>query len=62
MKPRDVAHLYNVEPETVVEWARAGIIPSLRTPGGQYRFRPADMENLLHAPANAGPMAAPAFP
>jgi excisionase family DNA binding protein len=39
LKPREVAHLFNVEISTVVEWARTGKIPALKTPGGQqYRF------------------------
>lgn len=49
LKPREVARLFDVEVTTVVEWARIGKIRSLKTPGGQqYRFRPADVEALLH--------------
>ncbi|MEU6785891.1 helix-turn-helix domain-containing protein [Nonomuraea angiospora] len=41
LKPREVARLFDVEISTVVEWARTGKIPAIRTPGGQqYRFNP----------------------
>ena len=34
-----VARLFGVSASTVTRWARAGLIQSIRTPGGQYRFR-----------------------
>lgn len=47
LRTRDVAEEYDVTPETVMEWARTGKLPSIRTPGGQYRFRSNDVEALL---------------
>ena len=48
LKPSVVAHLFDVEVSTVVEWARTGKMPALKTPGGQqYRFRAADVEAVL---------------
>ena len=34
-----VARMFGVSASTVTRWARAGLIQSIRTPGGQYRFR-----------------------
>lgn len=31
--------MYNVSPRTVTYWAWTGKLASVRTPGGQYRFR-----------------------
>lgn len=50
MKPADVADLFDVEPVTVVEWAKTGKIRATRTPGGRWRFHPADVEALVAAP------------
>lgn len=36
---RDVAQLFGVSVSTVTRWARHGLLPSVRTPGGQFRFR-----------------------
>lgn len=36
--PGDVAKLFGVDSKTVTRWARAGKIPSFRTPGGHRRF------------------------
>lgn len=48
LKPKEVARLFDVEVSTVVEWARTGKIPALKTPGGQqYRFKPADVDALM---------------
>jgi excisionase family DNA binding protein len=37
----DVARLFGVSVSTVTRWARQGLLKTLRTPGGHYRF-PAD--------------------
>lgn len=39
LTPGQVADLFRVDPRTVVRWAKAGRIPSFRTPGGHHRFR-----------------------
>jgi excisionase family DNA binding protein len=40
-----VAGLFGVSLSTVTRWARTGLIPSIRTPGGHYRFRTEDFRN-----------------
>lgn len=42
-----VAKAFNVTPSTVRLWELKGHITALRTPGGQRRFRRADVEALL---------------
>lgn len=39
MTPVEVAQLLRVEPKTVSRWAAAGLLPSIKTPGGKHRFR-----------------------
>ena len=39
----EVARLFGVSPSTVTRWARTGAIPTIRTPGGHYRFRARDV-------------------
>ncbi len=34
----DVARLFGVSASTVTRWARQGLLKTLRTPGGHYRF------------------------
>ncbi len=52
-----VARLFGVSLSTVTRWARTGMIPALRTPGGHYRFRSGDFRGArrerLPAPAAA---------
>ena len=38
----EVARLFGVSPSTVTRWARSGLVASIRTPGGHYRFRAQD--------------------
>jgi excisionase family DNA binding protein len=49
LTPGQVARLFNVSITTVGKWADAGLIPSFRTPGGQRRFDPADVDAALEA-------------
>lgn len=54
MRTREVADLFDVQPETVIEWAQSGKLRSLRTPGGhEYRFYVSDVEALLGDAADA---------
>ena len=39
---RDVARLFGVSVSTVTRWAQRGLLPTVRTPGGHYRFPAAD--------------------
>lgn len=39
--------MFGYQPKTVIGWAKRGRLPYIRTPGGQYRFRPADVDDLL---------------
>lgn len=39
LRPEQVAAVFNVSPRTVTYWAWTRKLPSVRTPGGQYRFR-----------------------
>lgn len=47
LSPGDVARLFGVNPKTTTRWAKAGKIPSFRTPGGHHRFRYADVEEAM---------------
>jgi excisionase family DNA binding protein len=49
---RKVADLFGVSVSTVTRWARQGLLKTLRTPGGHYRF-PA--EETRRAAARATP-------
>lgn len=43
----EVGALFRVDPKTVTRWAKAGRLPSTRTPGGHTRYRMADVMPLL---------------
>lgn len=43
----DVAKIFKVHPTTVIDWADRGRLACFRTPGGQRRFRPEDVEAFL---------------
>lgn len=44
------AEMLGVSNHSVIEWARKGLIPCWRTPGGHRRFRIEDIEAFLDAP------------
>lgn len=48
LKPSQVAAEFDVHPGTVREWLAKGLLPSIKTPGGQYRINPADVSALLN--------------
>jgi excisionase family DNA binding protein len=55
LTPREVAHLFGVDPKTVTRWARAGRLTTLRTLGGHRRYLNSEVEALRvpdqpHAP------------
>jgi excisionase family DNA binding protein len=45
----EVARMFRVESGTVNRWAHSGMLQSFKTPGGQRRFRIAELEALLAA-------------
>jgi excisionase family DNA binding protein len=47
LTPGEVALLFRVDPKTVTRWAAAGLIGSVRTPGGHRRFRESEIRALL---------------
>jgi excisionase family DNA binding protein len=49
--PRGRSHLlFPVDPKTVSRWAAAGMLGSIRTPGGHRRFRESEVLQLLATP------------
>jgi excisionase family DNA binding protein len=44
----EVAALFRVDPKTVALWVKEGKLSSIRTPGGQHRFRAAEVLALLN--------------
>ena len=48
LTPSEVARLMRVDPKTVTRWAKAGRVPSLRTPGGHVRIRRSVVLALLN--------------
>lgn len=47
LTPGQVARLFGVSVTTVASWADEGLIPHFKTPGGQRRFRRADVERFI---------------
>ena len=40
--------MFSVNPKTVARWSTAGILQSIRTPGGHRRYRESDVVALLN--------------
>lgn len=47
LKTSTVALQCGVTSETVLAWVKAGELKATRTPGGHYRFNPAEVEALM---------------
>jgi excisionase family DNA binding protein len=47
LTPGEVAGRFGVTTATLARWARTGKLPAIRTPGGQRRYREADITALL---------------
>jgi excisionase family DNA binding protein len=48
LRSSEVAELFSVSSRTVREWARRGLLPTIRTPGGQHRVPERPVQELLH--------------
>ena len=46
LTPREVADLFGVDPKTVIRWAKAGKLASIRTLDGHRRFRKSEVHDL----------------
>lgn len=44
---REAARLLGVHVKTLDRWARDGLVPAWRTPGGQRRYRRSELERLV---------------
>jgi excisionase family DNA binding protein len=53
LRSQEVAQIFDVTERTVINWAAAGKLPSLRTIGGHLRFRRDDVLALLAPPTTA---------
>ena len=50
MNAHEVAEMFLVKRDTVLGWARKGILPAFRIPGarGDFRFHRSEMEKLIN--------------
>jgi hypothetical protein len=49
LTPAEVGMLFRVDPRTVLRWHKAGVLGSVRTLGGQRRYREGEVAALLAA-------------
>jgi excisionase family DNA binding protein len=52
LSTRDVASMFGVTMKTIHRWAESGRLPSFKTLGGQHRFYPSAIEEVLAARAS----------
>jgi excisionase family DNA binding protein len=55
LRPRQVAELLGVDPQTVTRWARSGKLEAQRTLGGHRRFRASVIRALLTPKSESPP-------
>lgn len=53
LTPREVSEMLRVDPKTVARWAKDGLLPHFKTPGGHRRFHRADVEKFTEPPAGS---------
>lgn len=54
LTPSEVAKIFRVDPKTVSRWAKAGLIHSIRTPGGHHRFYLHEIRAFFNRSADHG--------
>jgi excisionase family DNA binding protein len=59
LRPRQAARLLGVEPRTVSNWARLGLLEARRTAGGHHRFRLSEVQRLAQSLPSARMPSAP---
>ena len=59
LRPRQAARLLGVEPRTVSNWARLGLLEAYRTAGGHHRFKLSDVQRLAQTLPSARVPSAP---
>ena len=47
---REVAALFGVSASTVTRWAQRGLLKTVRTPGGHYRFPAEETRRMTQSP------------
>src|SRR6266498_1785932 len=51
----EVAKEFRLDPETIRRWSRDGSISAIKLPGGQWRYRRADIQAFIDGGAGNGP-------
>ncbi len=53
LRPGEIAEMFDVHVGTVRRWLSDGLIPAIRTPGGQYRIDPEEARKALESSPSA---------
>jgi excisionase family DNA binding protein len=56
LTPAEVGLLFRVDARTVVRWAASGLMDSVQTPGGRWRFPESAVRRQLRCPAPRSPV------
>lgn len=51
----EVGQIFRVSANTIQAYARAGLLPFIRTPGGHYRFRASDVRSVFREASDGVP-------